>query len=113
MVFELPRLPYAYHALEPYVDTETMHLHHTKHQQKYLDVLNAYIASVRQRSGAIPAWRCIRSRLTDRVLQDEGAYLEGLSAVQIVQAASEDHVRNNGGGYHNHSCVGPCLALMV
>jgi superoxide dismutase len=41
MAFELPPLPYDYSALEPYIDTETMHLHHDKHHAAYVDKLNA------------------------------------------------------------------------
>ena len=39
-----PPLPYAYDALEPYIDAETMHLHHDKHHQSYVDKLNAAVA---------------------------------------------------------------------
>lgn len=108
MAFELPKLPYAYDALEPYVDAETMHLHHTKHQQKYLDFLNAYIESVSLVASLDHHAGCgyvvVISLRGTGTTQDKGAYLKGMSAVQIVQAASEGHVRNNGGGYHNHSC---------
>lgn len=47
MAFELPKLSYAYAALELFVNTETMDLRHTKHKQKYLDP-HAYINSVRR-----------------------------------------------------------------
>ena len=43
--FKLPPLPYAYDALEPYFDTETMHLHHDKHHQAYVNNLNAAVAA--------------------------------------------------------------------
>ena len=40
---ELPKLPYSYDALEPYIDARTMEIHHTKHHQTYVDKLNAAI----------------------------------------------------------------------
>ena len=45
MAFELPPLPYAYDALEPYIDTQTMQLHHDKHHAAYVNNLNAALQS--------------------------------------------------------------------
>lgn len=48
MSFELPKLAYNYNALEPFVDTDTMNIHHTKHHQAYINNINNYIATVRE-----------------------------------------------------------------
>ena len=78
MPFELPPLAYNYDALEPYVDTQTMSIHHTKHHQGYVNKINAYIA-------------------------DKNPSLATLNLVEVVQGANEAAVRNNGGGHYNHS----------
>jgi Fe-Mn family superoxide dismutase len=53
-MFELPDLPYSYTALEPYIDAETMHLHHDKHHRTYVTKLNAaYEQEVHRRRCAI------------------------------------------------------------
>ncbi len=78
MAFELPKLPYAYDALEPHIDARTMEIHHSKHHQGYTNNLNNAIAE------------------TD---------LEGKSIEEIVTGLDMNNgaVRNNGGGYYNHS----------
>ncbi|MFI2741555.1 superoxide dismutase [Zhouia sp. PK063] len=78
MAFELPKLPYAYDALEPHIDARTMEIHHTKHHAGYTTKLN----------GAI-----------------EGTDLEGKSIEDILTGLdlSNAAVRNNGGGFYNHS----------
>ncbi|MGB0836912.1 MAG: superoxide dismutase [Flavobacteriaceae bacterium] len=77
MAFELPKLPYAYDALEPHIDARTMEIHHTKHHAGYTAKLNAAI---------------------------EGTDLEGKSIEDILTNLdmSNGAVRNNGGGYYNH-----------
>ncbi|WP_299798999.1 superoxide dismutase [uncultured Maribacter sp.] len=78
MAFELPKLPYAYDALEPHIDARTMEIHHTKHHQGYTSKLNAAI---------------------------EGTDLAGKSIEDILTGLdmSNGAVRNNGGGFYNHS----------
>jgi len=78
MAFELPKLPYAYDALEPYIDARTMEIHHTKHHNGYTTNLNAAIAN------------------TD---------LANKSITEILKNLDMSYgaVRNNGGGYYNHS----------
>lgn len=46
MAFELPELPYAYDALEPHIDKETMNIHHTKHHNTYVTKLNAALEGI-------------------------------------------------------------------
>jgi Fe-Mn family superoxide dismutase len=76
--FELPKLPYEYDALEPYIDKTTMEIHYTKHHNGYVTKLN----------GAI-----------------EGTDLENKSIEEILKNVSKHPVgvRNNGGGHYNHS----------
>jgi Fe-Mn family superoxide dismutase len=78
MAFTLPPLPYAFDALEPHIDAQTMQIHHDKHHQAYVDNLNKAIAGT----------------------EHENKSLEELiaSAGKISPA-----VRNNGGGHWNHS----------
>lgn len=78
MAFELPQLPYAYNALEPYIDARTMEIHHTKHHNAYITNVNAAIAG------------------TDM----EGKTIEN---ILINLDMKNMPVRNNGGGFYNHS----------
>ncbi len=77
-MFTLPPLPYAYDALEPFIDKQTMKIHHTKHHQAYVDKLN--------------------KALTD-------AKISGVSLEDICKNISKytSAVRNNAGGHYNHS----------
>ena len=78
MTFELPQLPYAYDALEPYIDARTMEIHHTKHHNAYTTNLNAAVAG------------------TDM----EGKTIEN---ILINLDMKNMAVRNNGGGFYNHN----------
>ena len=81
--FTLPALPYAYDALEPYIDTQTMQIHHDKHHQAYVNNLNAAVASHPEVAG--------------KSVNDLVANLAS------VPDAIRTAVQNNGGGHANHS----------
>ncbi|KGF72494.1 superoxide dismutase [Neosynechococcus sphagnicola sy1] len=81
--FTLPPLPYAYNALEPYIDERTMRFHHDKHHQAYVDNLNAAIAQHPELSG--------------KGVEDLLRHLNDLPA------SVRTTVRNNGGGHLNHT----------
>ena len=89
MAYSLPALPYAYNALEPYIDAKTMEIHHTKHHQTYINNVN----------GAI-----------------QGTELENLPVEKLIADLSkvpEDKrgvVRNNGGGHANHTLFWTIMA---
>jgi len=78
MAHSLPALPYAFDALEPHIDAQTMQIHHDKHHQAYVDNLNKAIA---------------------------GTDAENLSLEDLMATISKYPmaVRNNGGGHYNHS----------
>ncbi|WP_179344528.1 superoxide dismutase [Winogradskyella ursingii] len=78
MAFELPKLKYSYDALEPHIDARTMEIHHSKHHQGYTNKLNNAI---------------------------EGTDQEGKTIENILINLDMDNqaVRNNGGGFYNHS----------
>ena len=86
MAFTLPPLPYAYDALEPAIDQETMTFHHDKHHQAYVDNLNKAV--------------------------DADASLQGKSLEELFAAISTapKAVRNNGGGHWNHALFWELLA---
>ncbi|MFZ1527194.1 MAG: superoxide dismutase, partial [Ferruginibacter sp.] len=85
MAFTLAPLPYAYEALEPHIDTETMKIHHDKHHQAYVDNLNKAVA---------------------------GTENETISLEDLVKKAGSisTAVRNNGGGHWNHDFFWNSLA---
>src|SRR5271166_6809508 len=83
MAFEVPPLPYDYSALEPYIDEQTMHLHHDKHHQAYVTNLN----------GAIDKHPELGKHTAEDLLRNINSVPEDVRTV----------VRNNGGGHVNHS----------
>ncbi len=87
--FTLPKLPYAFNALEPHIDATTMEIHYTKHHQTYVDNLNKVVR--------------------------ENAVLQGLPLEQLftkmndLPPAAQTALKNNGGGHLNHSLFWQCL----
>lgn len=81
--FSLPQLPYAYNALAPHVDEETMTLHHTKHHQTYVDNLNKAIAEA-------PEFQ-------------KYTIEELLANIDALPVSIRERVRNHGGGHFNHT----------
>ena len=82
MAFELPKLPYAYDALEPHIDAETMEIHHSKHHNTYVTKLNEAVSGT----------------------EHENASLEDLvKNYKDLPSDIQTAVRNNGGGHYNHS----------
>ncbi|WP_317899014.1 superoxide dismutase [Aurantibacillus circumpalustris] len=78
-LFVLPKLPFAYDALEPFIDKKTMEIHHTKHHQGYIDKLNAERKKSNINMDADDAGKCMS-----------------------VDSKTSDLIRNNLGGYYNH-----------
>ena len=90
MAFTLPALPYAYDALTPYIDEETMHLHHEKHHNAYITNVNAALEK--------------HPELAEKTIEELLADLN--SVPEDIRTA----VRNNGGGHANHSLFWTVLA---
>lgn len=82
MTYTLPKLDYAYDALEPHIDTKTMEIHHSKHHQAYINNLNAAIKDTEYESRALE---------------------QLLNGIQSLPEKLRDAVRNHGGGHANHS----------
>ncbi|WP_373135462.1 superoxide dismutase [Enterococcus durans] len=83
MTYTLPDLPYAFDALEPYIDEETMHLHHDKHHNTYVTNLNA----------AIEKYPELGEKSVEELISDMDA----------IPTDIKTAVQNNGGGHANHS----------
>ena len=89
MIHKLPALPYAYNALEPFIDEQTMQIHHTKHHQTYVDKLNA----------ALEGHDDLQKKSAEDLLQNLSSIPEKIRTA----------VRNHGGGHANHSFFWPLL----
>lgn len=85
MKYILPQLPYEYNALEPYIDAETMKIHHGKHHQFYVDKLNSVLEKY-------PA-------LSDKNLEE---LIKNLPSLEMEEG-DRTTLKNNGGGHLNHS----------
>lgn len=83
MAHELPELPYSYDALEPYIDKETMQIHHDKHHKTYVDKLNE----------ALEGHEELQNKEVEELLKNLDAVSEEIRTA----------VKNNGGGHLNHS----------
>ncbi len=81
MAYTVPPLPYAYDALEPHIDKQTMEIHHDKHHQAYVDKVNAALAGT--------DW-------AEKPIED---VLKNLDSLGDKRTA----VKNNGGGHYNHT----------
>ncbi len=81
--FILAPLPYAYNSLEPFIDEQTMMLHHDKHHQTYTDKLNAALATHPE----------LPENSIEVILQD----------LSVIPEDIRQAVKNHGGGYYNHS----------
>ena len=93
MTHTLPALPYAYNALEPYIDSQTMEIHHTKHHQTYIDKLNV----------------ALEGQPEHQQLSAEQLLAHLVEVPENIRTA----VRNHGGGHANHSFFWPLLKKEV
>lgn len=89
IIYELPKLPYSYDALEPYIDAKTMEIHYTKHHQGYVNKLNEALKKY-------PEWQTI-------------PLPELLERIDEVPEDIRIDVRNQGGGHVNHSFFWLCM----
>jgi len=90
MAHQLPSLPYAFDALEPHIDAQTMQIHHGKHHQAYINNLNT----------ALEAHPDLQAKSVEDLIKDLNALPEAIRTA----------VRNNGGGHANHSLFWTLMA---
>lgn len=83
MKYKLPKLPYAYNALDPYIDAKTMKIHHTKHHQAYIDKLNSTLEKYPE----------LQEKKVEELLTEINRIPEDIRVT----------IRNHGGGHVNHS----------
>lgn len=92
-MYKLPDLPYAYDALEPYVDKRTMTIHHTKHHQKYVDNLNTFLFDVSFPETTI------------------GNLLMIIKKRKDIEAGLKERLNFNGGSHYNHTMYWHCMSM--
>lgn len=90
MKHELPPLPYAYNALEPFIDARTLEIHHGKHHQSYVDKLNA----------ALEKYPDLQSKTTKELI----------ASLDKLPEAIRTAVRNNAGGHYSHTLYWNCMS---
>ena len=90
MAHQLPSLPYAFEALEPHIDAQTMQIHHGKHHQAYINNLNT----------ALEAHPELQAKSVEDLIKDLNALPEAIRTA----------VRNNGGGHANHTMFWEIMA---
>ncbi len=90
--YQLPELLYPYNALEPYIDAQTMEIHHTKHHQAYIDKLNT----------ALEKYPDLQGKTVEELLQS-------WNNLQIEEA-DKTAIKNHGGGHANHSLFWRCMS---
>jgi len=95
MTFELPKLAYAYDALEPFIDAKTMEVHHSKHHQTYTDNFNAVIA-----------------KYPDLAEKSAEEILKNLNSLQVDEK-DRAAIKNQGGGYLNHKIFWEIMSPQV
>ncbi len=89
MAYTLPKLPYAFDALEPYIDAKTMEIHYGKHHQAYCDNANKALAG---------------TPFAEKPIE------EALKNLEAIPADKRTAVRNHGGGFANHNFFWTCLS---
>lgn len=89
-MYTLPDLPYKHDALEPYIDTETMHIHHDKHHDSYTKNINDALVG--------------HDDLSQKTIE------ELLGDLSVIPQDLRTKVRNFGGGYYNHSFFWTCMS---
>ncbi len=109
--YAVPALPYAYDALEPWIDMKTMQVHHDKHHQAYVDNLNKALKLKWDKENSVvdPNSMGVPQAPIDMVAPDPNATPDSLSPLKSLEeilstaSALELPIRNNGGGHWNHS----------